>query len=289
MKKKYFVAALLAVIAVFLIGNEIVTVSVAHTVQKEAQSVKIPVLMYHALLKDPARQNEFVISPDLFEQDLAYLTAHGYTTVTVTDLIRFVYDGVPLPEKPIMLSFDDGYYNNYLYAYPLLQKHKMKAVISPIASMTEKYSASGEINAYYTHITYDMIREMTSDGTVEIQNHSYALHKTGAHRHGAAQAVGESDEQYKETLTNDLTLAKKLLFENAQVETTAFFYPFGAVSETSERILKDMGVLATFTCEEKMNTVTEYDPSSLYKIGRFRRRNYQTSDYFFTQIVHLGG
>ena len=72
-----------------------------------------------------------MLSPAQFESDLKYLKENGYHTVVVQDLIDYVEKGVPLPEKPVMLTFDDGYYNNYYYAFPLLEEYDAKIVISP--------------------------------------------------------------------------------------------------------------------------------------------------------------
>lgn len=95
-----------------------------------------------------------------------------------------------------MLTFDDGYYNNYYYAYPLLQKYKCKAVISPIAYYSEFYSNDNKLSVSYSHCTWAQLKEMIGSGYVEIQNHSYNMH-TQSGRVGIKQKQGESDETYK--------------------------------------------------------------------------------------------
>ncbi len=250
-------------------------------------SVSIPILMYHALLRDNSRQNAYVISPDLFESDLRYLKEHGYTCVVMQDLLDYVHSGKDLPEKPVMLTFDDGYYNNYVYAFPLLEKYNAKIVISPIASMTEKYSQSGEKNPYYSHITWEMIREMVDSGRVEIQNHSYNLHTNTWKRHGASKNPSESTEAYARVLEEDLLRAQRLFSEYADVNPTTFTFPFGAYSQVSTQILRDLGFSATLTCESRMNTVVFGDPDSLFGLGRFRRKNYVSSEDFFANKLKL--
>ena len=84
------------------------------------EAVEVPILMYHGILKDKKLQGKYVIGPDLLESDLCYLKEHGYTAVVMQDLIDYT-NGGDLPEKPIMITFDDGYYNNYLYAFPLMK------------------------------------------------------------------------------------------------------------------------------------------------------------------------
>lgn len=96
------------------------------------ERVTLPIIMYHSILKDGARQGKYVVSPEVLARDLDALRARGCETVTVRDLIAYTRDGAPLPAKPVMLTFDDGYYNNYVYAYPLLRQRGMRAVVSII-------------------------------------------------------------------------------------------------------------------------------------------------------------
>jgi peptidoglycan/xylan/chitin deacetylase (PgdA/CDA1 family) len=233
------------------------------------ESVYLPIIMYHSLLKDTSLQNDYTISPDLFESDLKYLADNGYTTVTISDIESYVYHNTPLPSKCIMLTFDDGYYNNYYYAYPLLKKYNSKAVISPIVSMTEKFTQTEDISATYGHISVSDIKEMVQSGLVEIQNHSYDLHRLSP-RTGAEQKDGESLADYTAFISEDLTKAQNYLTENAGVTPTCFVYPFGAKSESTPSLIKNLGFICTLTCTEEPNYIT-HDPESLFELGRYRR------------------
>ena len=126
-------------------------------------SVRVPILMYHSILRDSARQGKYVISPAVLAADLDALQEKGYTAVTVSDLLAYVQDGADLPEKPVMLTFDDGYYNNYIYAYQLLKQRGMKAVVSIIGSQTALFTDNGEENAYWSHLRLDRLREIMAD------------------------------------------------------------------------------------------------------------------------------
>ena len=111
----------------------------AAVLASEPDGVALPVIMYHSVLKDGARIGKYVVSPDSFEHDLAFLKDNGYETVSISDLTDFVYEGKKLPEKPVMITFDDGYYNNLVYAAPLLEKYNMKAVISVGMTSQKKF------------------------------------------------------------------------------------------------------------------------------------------------------
>ena len=82
--------------------------------------------MYHGIRKSTSAQNKYVISPDEFESDLKYIKENGYETIVVADLLEYFDNGKALPEKPIMITFDDGCLNNYTYAFPLLKNIMQK-------------------------------------------------------------------------------------------------------------------------------------------------------------------
>ena len=107
-----------------------------------------------------------------------------------------------LPEKPIIITFDDGYYNNLGYAVPLLKKYNMKGVISIVGKYTDAFSETDEANLNYGNLRWKDINELISDGTIEFQNHTYNLHTIGTRR-GAMKKSSESLESYKNVLSND--------------------------------------------------------------------------------------
>ncbi len=88
----------------------------------DTDSVKLPVIMYHSLLKDEKLQNDYTVSPTLFENDLKYLTENGYTTVVVKDLTDYVYGKKSLPEKCIMLTFDNIFRKNRFICFVTLPR-----------------------------------------------------------------------------------------------------------------------------------------------------------------------
>ena len=83
--------------------------------------------MYHNLAQEGSGND--TISVQRLEEHLAALQDAGYTTITFQDLLAYVEQGTELPEKPVLLTFDDGYESNYTLAYPLLQQYQMKATI----------------------------------------------------------------------------------------------------------------------------------------------------------------
>lgn len=242
--------------------------------------VELPIIMYHSILRDTARAGDYVVSPDALASDLDYLKSNGYETVTISDLIRYVDGLADLPEKPVMITFDDGHFNNYLYAYPLLKERNMTAVISVIGSETEKFTNTGEENAYWSYLNINRLKEMSD--VFEIQNHSYDMHSQSP-RKGSTRIRGESKEDYQNILVSDTEKLQKLLTDNGISAPTCYTYPYGIYSSESEEIIESLGFLCTLTCEERVNTLTR-NPECLFKLGRFNRPSGISTEEFFKKI-----
>lgn len=249
------------------------------------EPVQIPIIMYHSLLRDEARQGTYVISPDDFERDIQFLQENGYETILVQDLIDYV-NGGSLPEKPVMLTFDDGYFNNYCYGFEIAKRYQVKFVISPIGSVADLYTECGEENAYYSHATWAQLREMADSGLVEVQSHTYNMHKNENGRMGIRKKQGESVEAYRELVSADVQISIDKILEHIGREPTAFAYPFGAVSAETPDIIRALGFQCTLTSEEKISTVTR-DPESLFGLGRFVRPSGISTQAFFTKTMKL--
>ena len=248
------------------------------------EGLPLPVVMYHSLRKDPSAWGQYVIAPAQLEEDLTWLEDHGYTTVLVADLIAYTQGG-ELPEKPVLLTFDDGYFNNYTYAYPLALAHHARFVLSPIGAAADRDTASGDENPNYSQAGWPRLREMADSGLVEIQNHSYDLHRTSPVT-GVKQRPGESDAAYRARLTADLEQAQQAILQGVGRLPTAFVYPFGAASPSTESIVRGLGFAATLTCEEKISRLTR-SPEALYGLGRYNRPSGLTARQFFEERMGL--
>lgn len=249
----------------------------------EPSGVFMPVIMYHSILIEPARQGSYVVSPEQLENDLKWLSDNGWTAVLTDDLIAYTDNGGELPEKPVMITFDDGFYNNMTYALPLLEKYDMKAVISPVGEYCRKSSDSGDINPAYSYLTWDEINELEDSGRIEIGCHTWDMHDTSP-RKGCMKKWGESANEYSSALTADITLFNDTIREKCGIETKLFAYPYGYISKESVPVLKSMGFRVTLNCFEKPNYITR-DPDCLYSLNRYNRPAYISSEDFFGKIM----
>lgn len=234
----------------------------------ETYSAQVPILMYHNLAQEGSGSD--TISVQRFEEHLAALQDAGYTTITFQDLLAYVEQGTELPEKPVLLTFDDGYESNYTLAYPLLQQYQMKATIFVIGVSMGKDTYKDTGQAMIPHFTQEQAAEMEASGLVTIESHGYDMHEVQGRdpepiRVGILPREDESEWDYAAFLQEDCQAMTDLLGKTPGV----LAYPYGYASELSEVVLHEMGIYATVTIEEKINTIVKGLPQSLRQMGRF--------------------
>ena len=122
------------------------------------EGYRVPTLMYHGVSDEGWGAVELFVRPADLEAQLQYLTENGYTPIWFEDLAH-----VDKIEKPVLLTFDDGYVDNYTELFPLLQKYQVKATVFVIA---------GTVDYNTNNLTSAQIREMSDSGLVSIQSHT---------------------------------------------------------------------------------------------------------------------
>lgn len=209
------------------------------------------VLMYHHLVSDEAYAtgifagNNAVIPVSEFENEMYYLYQNGYTTLTMSEVNTYLRNKITLPPKTVVITFDDGYESNYVYAYPILQKYNLKATIAVIvkSSLDGVSGSPGGYNpAGKSHLTFDEMREMQDSGLVEIGSHSYDGHayiKTATSDYGKfftqrkyLPELGRSEiyDEYFTRINDDLRLSKYILEQELGREICYFAFPYGSNS-----------------------------------------------------------
>ena len=172
------------------------------------------ILMYHDVVDaDPSACNDWMTTPQQLRQDLQWLKDHGYTTVLPSQLAA----GEPLPQRAVMITFDDGYASNYTLAYPLLQEFHAKAVISLITRSVEEQDPG--------YLTWDMCRQMSASGLVEFGSHTYDSH--GDNQRGIKRTQGESQQAYLQRIPPDLQTSIDLIQSHVGKKVLFFAYPNG--------------------------------------------------------------
>jgi peptidoglycan/xylan/chitin deacetylase (PgdA/CDA1 family) len=234
----------------------------------EPDGIVVPIIMYHGVKTSNTQKD--VITPNELETDLRYLQSNHYSTITMTDLIGYANCEKELPEKPIILSFDDGYYNNYAYVLPLLEKYRMKIVFSLIGIYTDDATDQPQNNLNYSHVTWAQANAMIQSGLVEIQNHTYNLHTITAKRSGCKKNPGESQAHYEKVLTEDIGRLQQEITSMTGTTPNTFTYPYGLISKESCPIIKSLGFKASLTCDCGINIVPK-NPDALFGLKRICR------------------
>jgi peptidoglycan/xylan/chitin deacetylase (PgdA/CDA1 family) len=268
-KRQYIInAAVLLVLTIIFSVIYINSTSAVDISLGDNDLVFLPIIMYHEI--KPYKLGKDVISPYEFESDLKYLKNNNYNTITMTQLINYVYNDESLPEKPIILSFDDGYLNNYKYALPLLKEYEMKIVFSIIGKNMDDFTRIPDSNLDYSHVTWNQLNEMLDSGHVEVQNHTYNLHSPGKGRLGSMQKRKESLEDYEKVITDDITKLQRQIESYTGKVPNTFVYPYGKSSKNTVAIIKKLGFKATLSCDYGINIITN-NPESLFDLKRICR------------------
>lgn len=248
------------------------------------EKVFLPVIMYHSVLDDSNRVSEYVITPKMLKDDMEYLKEKGYNAVSVKELVDFCEKGTNLPQNPILITFDDGYYNNYSYAYPILKETGFKGVLSVVGIYADNFSREGEVmNNNYSHATWNMIKEMSESGVLEIGNHSYDMHDL-TRRKGILRHKGEDIDFYKELLLNDARRNDALIKKVTGNNPVCYTYPFGAINNESRTLIESMGFKVTLGCEEGINKI-DRDLNCLKDLKRYNRSGKENREIFFGKIL----
>lgn len=286
-KKKHIVTAISAVLAAFMIifslprGNSAVSVDSAQS--DSSASTPLPVIMYHQITADSNGADKYIVTCEQLESDFKYISENGYTAITAEELYTCVTEGTPLPQKPIMITFDDGCERFLNYAVPLLEKYNLKAVMSVVGNFADRFTTVEDHNLRYSCLNWDEIKQLSESGIVEIANHTYDMHNNSGGRKGASKKSGESDESYKAALTADVGKMQELTFKYTGKYPVTFTFPYGAMSKNSRSIISEMGFGVILTCEERVNKITS-DPQCLLGIGRYNRSGKYSTEKFFNKI-----
>lgn len=281
LRKSYFILAFLFLLLLYTSPKEQAVAVVGE------QSVRLPIIMYHQISRKTDNLGKYIISREQLIADLDYINDLGYTTVTVHDLIDYVNGKADLPEKPIMITFDDGHETAYTIVYPLLKERQMCAVVSVIGYLADLYTEIEDHNDSYSYLTWEEIAELSETPEIEIQNHSYNMHtieKGG--RRGIAQVSTESKEEYFDAISDDVGKMQIALMKKGKTKATTMVYPFGSHTDLTLEICESLGFECTMTCEERLNSITKFNPQTLYNLGRYNRPSDISSEAFFKDILN---
>ncbi|HEX7042412.1 MAG TPA: polysaccharide deacetylase family protein [Patescibacteria group bacterium] len=216
--------------------------------------LQVPVLMYHHVQPEEiARekgQTSLTVDNNFFDRQMSYLASNGYHTISAEELVNALVSHTQLPPKTVVVTLDDGYLDNYTYAYPIFQKYHL---IGNLMVPTGLLGVTAGTNTYFT---WDNLKEMVGSGIIFAYNHTWSHFPLGQ---------GSSDKDLYEINT-----AQNQLKDHLGINSPILVYPYGSGQNMSrvKNLVKDDGYLAAF--------------STLY--GRFQC----DSDMMALPRIHIG-
>lgn len=232
--------------------------------------VELLVVMYHSLVTDEDLAAPYVCPVSRVESDLAALTALGYESVTVSQLVDFANGVGALPPRPLLITLDDGYRNNLTLLPPLLDQYDAHALIAVVGEYADIYTASGEDGSLHSCMSWEDLRQAAACDRLELVCHSYYFHHLTP-RKGASRRADESEEQWRAAFSADTAAIRQTLEACCGVTPRCYAYPYGAVTPGADDILKELGFAVSLSCAEKRSLLSSGDPDCLFSLGRYNR------------------
>jgi len=253
-----------------------------------SKPLELPILMYHHIdTLEHTKSSDKIgidlrVSPSIFEEQLKYLKANNYNSITSLDFANYLDGDLNLPSNPIMLTFDDGYKDNFINALPLLQKYGFKgdfAIITSVVGTSE-------------YMSWDDIQNMVNAG-MGISSHSVshcylspsypsyrtrkAINNTNPDKPNDKNLCSKFDsgetldtgQVYQELMQSKSTLETKL-----NIKITQIVYPYGHYNKQVEDLAKEVGYKFATTVEPQHNKTIDLD--SLFATPRIRIHGQQT-------------
>jgi len=204
----------------------------------QGSTTRLPVLAYHQVLSPywyyPVNAaNPWVLSKQTFEAQMRYLYENGYSTINAAQLAGFLHRGEALPPNAVMITFDDGYLDNAVYAYPIMKEFGFTGIIFVITSFLA--DEPGSLRAYPAQFMYAADMERIG-GVFEFGSHTHDMHR---HVNGRPMLPGESVESIRDDLRQ--SFAHDFMSIDA-----GFAYPYGRHSANAVSALQAEGVPFAF-------------------------------------------
>jgi poly-beta-1,6-N-acetyl-D-glucosamine N-deacetylase len=260
--------------------------------EASSEAGRILVLCYHSVPHRAVSGDDYGVTQGRFVEQMEYLRTHGYRVVSLQDVIEAKAGKGVLPERAVLLTFDDAYASFHQFVYPVLKRFGFPSVLAVVGEWIE----SPPRDLPEPTMSWNEIRQVARDGLVDVASHSYDLHRAIQYNPqgnvGAAVSVRaflprakryESDGEYAERLRLDFRKQKQVFEEKLGFAPRVMVWPYGRYNQASVKIAEEEGYGVGFTLEEGFG-----DLSNLQTINRVPVRNGPMSD-FIAQVKRPGG
>ena len=227
----------------------------------------IAVLMYHHV--SPHKGDMVTVSPATFERQMEYLTKAGYKTLTLDELLSYIKGDMVFQQKAVVVTFDDGWLDNYIYAFPVLKKYHIHASIFIVTDIIERASRDGvepptvvpthresklmmqKGEEHKVFLRWDIIKEMADGELVDFYSH--------AKTHASCDFLSEPE------LFEELQASKRVIEEKLKKPCPFLCWPFGRYTSFAIEVARKVGYSATYTTNHGIVTAGS-DPFAIKRI-----------------------
>ena len=222
-------------------------------INEHARQAKVPIVMYHDIL--PEKEVFFDVTPKELNNHFRKIALAGATPISFDQLLNHLQTGTPLPEKPILLTFDDGYGGHYKYVYPLLKKYNYPATFSI-------YTNKMEIKTGRTSVTWEQLQAMANDPLITIASHSISHPKD-------LRQLSDQD------LKKEVFASKTILEQRLNIPIKYFTYPVGKHDQRVREQVKNAGYKAALEMKDNNKNFAGAS-KNLVSIARFGQSRLET-------------
>jgi peptidoglycan/xylan/chitin deacetylase (PgdA/CDA1 family) len=201
------------------------------------QTVPVLILMYHKIEDIPG--NTWCVSPSDFEAQMIALRDQGYRTILPSDLVARRRWGKPLPKRPLIITFDDGYRNAMTEAEPILKKYGFRGITYLVTSVIAEDAAQRKTFEGCECLVWPEVIEMKQRGTMTFGGHT--------HDHANLPALTDPCPQIHRSYQE--------LRKHLGVPPDSFCYPYGGVNETIQTCVKSVGFTTAMVCEDRVASI----------------------------------
>ncbi|WP_287139682.1 polysaccharide deacetylase family protein, partial [Crocosphaera sp.] len=223
-------------------------------IHESARAAKVPIFMYHDIL--PRKEVFFDVTPEELENHFKYIQKQGLTPISIDLLLDHLQKGNPLPDQPILLSFDDGYGGHFDYVYPLLKKYNYPAVFSVYVKKMEGKTARSSL-------TWEQLQQLADDPLVTIASHTIS--------HPRDLRELSDDELFQEVI-----MSKEILEERLGIPIKYFTYPEGKHDARVKQWATATGYEMALSMDNAKEIFVGESPD-LLSIGRFGQSQLQVA------------
>jgi len=233
MSKRKVLITVFGVIAVFLV----------FTVNFIRGRYVTPIIMYHSVTPAASPRNMLAITDATFERQMDFLKSRRYNVVPLETLAAMIREKKRIPPKTISITFDDGYKDNYIYAFPILKKYNLPATLFVIINEVERPD----------RVSWDEIKQMQDSGLITI----------GSHTIGPQPLI---DYKSKDELKKQIFDSKKVLEEKLGLQVNTFSYPGGMFNSAIRQLVIDAG----YKCAVATNPGKKFPSDDIFALKRLR-------------------